>query len=113
MRNDRERAFYRVEYPIQERPLLILEGQHSKRLSVVDVSEHGFRFAIEPDLELAVGDVIKGNIQFRGRAQLSVQGEVVWILAKSAAVRLEVPIPFGMILDEQRYLRSRYRNLLD
>lgn len=113
MRYERERAFYRVEYPIQERPELHLEGEDSAVLRVFDVSEHGLRFAPDPSLTIDLGDVLKGTIRFGRRAEQEVQGEVVWIRDRAAALRLRVPIPFGTILDEQRYLRSRYRNLLD
>ena len=113
MRENRERAFYRVEYPIQERPDLTLEGHPDKPMSVFDVSEHGIRFAPRPDVELDVGDRVEGRLAFRGRATIDVAGEVVWAQNRSAALRLDRTIPFGTILDEQRYLRSRYRNLME
>ena len=106
MRYSRERAFYRVEYPIQERPSFVFDGAE---LSVIDVSEYGIRFLTDVAVALKIGDVLDGVIRFRGRAEESVGGEVVWIRAKTAALKLEVPIPFGTILSEQRYLRSRYR----
>jgi hypothetical protein len=106
MRYSRERAFYRVEYPIQERPSFVIDGGE---LSILDMSEYGIRFLTKVDIEMNVGDILDGVIRFRGRAEESVGGEVVWIRAKTAALKLEVPIPFGTILSEQRYLRSRYR----
>jgi len=106
MRYSRERAFYRVEYPIQERPNLVIDGAE---LSVLDVSEYGIRFLTDAGFPIKIGDVLDGVLQFRGRAEEAVEGEVVWIRAKTAALRLEVPVPFGTILSEQRYLRSRYR----
>ena len=78
-------------------------------LSVLDVSEYGIRFLTDASVAIKIGDVIDGVIRFRGRAEESVGGEIVWIRAKTAALKLEVPIPFGTILSEQRYLRSRYR----
>ncbi len=113
MRNNRERAFYRVEYPTQERPELTLDGVPGKSMSVFDVSETGIRFAPRDDVELAVGDHVSASLRFRGRSTVEVEGEVVWVQRKSAGLRLSKAIPFGTILDEQRYLRSRYRNLLD
>lgn len=113
MRQNRERAFYRVEYPTQERPDLRLGGGQGVSLPVFDISEHGLRFAPRPDVSLSVGDRVNGSLSFRGRATVAIDGEVVWVQTKSVALRLNVPIPFATIMDEQRYLRSRYRALFD
>lgn len=108
MRNPRERAYYRVEYPIQERPALVV-GE--VEMAVHDVSEHGVRFARHPDLRLSEGDAVSGLIRFRDRGELQVEGQVVWIRGPLAALELAVPVPFGTILDEQRHLRDRYRRV--
>lgn len=105
----RERAYYRVEYPSQERPTLV-SGE--TEMAVHDLSEHGVRFATHADLPIREGDALSGSIRFRGRGrdELHVEGTVVWVRGPVAALKLEVPIPFATILDEQRYLRTRYRH---
>jgi hypothetical protein len=113
MRNNRERAYYRVEYPIQERPELTLDLAPDKGMAVFDISESGIRFAPRDDVDLSVGDEVTASLTFRGRSTVEVEGEVVWVQRRSAGLRLSKVIPFGTILDEQRYLKSRYRNLLD
>ena len=109
MRYSRQRAFYRVQYPTQERPTLLVG---SVETPVFDVSEYGIRFAAHADLDLELGQRIDGVLRFRERATQGIQGEVVWIRNRAAALKLLEPIPFGVILDEQRYLRSRFK-LLD
>ena len=109
MRYNRQRAFYRVQYPTQERPTFLLGLEE---VPVLDVSEYGIRFGIHDGLELEPGQEIEGLSRFRERATHKVKGEVVWIRNRAAAMKLQVPVPFGIILDEQRYLRSRYK-LLD
>lgn len=109
MQYDSERAFYRVQYPLRERPTFVTEGME---LLVWDVSEFGLRFAAAPRLEIEKGDVIKGVIRFKNRGERSVEGEVVWKEGPIAALCLRVPIPYVTVLNEQRYLRRRY-NLVD
>jgi hypothetical protein len=106
----RERAYYRVEYPIQERPAFFA-GE--TEMAVYDLSEYGVRFATHTDLPVQEGDALSGSIRFpgRNRDELHVEGTVVWVRGTVAALKLEVPIPFGDILDEQRYLRTRYRHV--
>jgi hypothetical protein len=108
MRHPRERAHYRVEYPIQERPAFVV-GEIE--MAVYDLSENGVRFAAHAGLPVQEGDGLSGSIQFRGRGELHVEGTVVWVRGPVAALKLEVPIPFGTILDEQRFLRTRYRHV--
>ncbi|NIP92153.1 MAG: PilZ domain-containing protein [Akkermansiaceae bacterium] len=106
MRHPRERAYYRVEYPIQERPAFVVD---EVEMAVHDLSEHGVRFTRHPHLRLAEGETVSGLIRFRDRGELHVEGRVVWVRGDMAALELQVPVPFGTILDEQRYLRNRYR----
>jgi hypothetical protein len=101
-----ERSYYRIVFPLAERPLLILEG---RQYTVVDCSEHGLRFLRTPALPLEVGTVLHGVIRFQRGAEAAVEGEVVRLQDAHAAVHLNItPIPMAMIFDEQRYLRSRY-----
>jgi hypothetical protein len=102
----KERAFYRVQYPLRERPTFSMEGVD---LPVVDVSELGIRLSADCAWEVEEGDVLEGTIRFRDRGERRVEGEVVWKRGTILALCLRVPIPFGVILREQRYLRKRYR----
>lgn len=113
MRRDRERASYRVEYPVQERPLLVLAESTAAPLPVHDLSERGVGFTPDSELGMAVGDRVSGVIRFGGRGEQAIHGEVVWIQGQSAAIRLDEPIPFGTLVSEQNYLRSRYRHRSD
>ena len=101
-----ERSHYRVQYPLSERPVFEFEG---RRLPVVDCSERGLRFVRPPGLALEAGQVIAGVVRFRRGAEAEVEGRVVRLDARQSAVHLDTAgIPLGIILDEQRYLRSRY-----
>lgn len=109
MRYSRQRAFYRVQYPTQERPTFLFDRVE---VPVFDVSEYGIRFSTHPDVDLTLGQELEGLLRFRERATQKIHGEVVWIRNRTAGLKLSEPVPFSIILDEQRYLRSRYK-LLD
>jgi hypothetical protein len=105
MEYTKERAFFRVQYPLKERPSFFARGTE---LVVWDVSEFGLRFAAIPRLKIEKGDEIEGTIRFRNRGERKVEGVVVWKQGPIAALQLKVPIPFVTVLNEQRYLRSKY-----
>lgn len=101
-----ERSFYRIQYPLPERPVLLAEGQS---YPVLDCSEHGLRFIRKLAMPLEVGDIVRGVLTFRRGTQTVVEGEVVRIQGDQVALHLNItPIPLGIVLDEQRHLRSKY-----
>ncbi len=100
-----ERAFYRIQYPPRERPSLVIDG---RRLEVLDVSEFGVRFRNPKEEGVEKGQRLVGTLRLGRRRLLALDGDVIWMRGDLAAVKLRTPIPFGIILDEQRYLRSRY-----
>lgn len=101
-----ERSFYRIQYPLPERPVLLAEGQ---AFPVVDCSEHGLRYIRRVPNPLDVGDIVRGVLTFKRGTQTVVEGEVVRIQNDQIAVHLNItPIPMGLIFSEQRYLRTRY-----
>ncbi len=105
MRDDTGRSFYRVTYPAQERPALII-GDHE--LPVHDLSESGLRFGGADALGLSSGDQVQGDLKFRGRGERQVVGTIVWLRYGMAALEFDEPMPFETILQEQEYLRSRF-----
>jgi hypothetical protein len=101
-----ERSYYRINYPLTERPMLVLEG---RQYPVIDCSEHGLRFVRSLSVPLEVGDRVQGLLKFRRGAEADVEGDVVRVQADHAALHLKVAgIPLSIILDEQRYLRVHY-----
>ena len=101
------RAFYRVEYPVRERPVLQV-GEHS--MEVIECSESGLSFELTSRSgPPAPAQKIIGVVRFGDRAEVSVEGVVVRVDEESAAVRLTgATIPFAVILSEQKYLRRHY-----
>ena len=106
MTTESTRAYFRVGYPLAERPRLILgDAIHQ----VLDCSEGGFRYHSAGFPSPEIGTFIEGRIRFRRGAQVEVKGHVVWTQRGQVAVALEdSQIPLSIIYDEQRYLRKHY-----
>lgn len=103
---DNRRDHYRVCYAEAERPTLF---HGALRCPVLDCSESGVRFRPAPAWSCAAGDRIEGVIRFRRGMEVLVAGTVVRLTGTSAAIVLEPPgIPFRLIMDEQRWQRSRH-----
>ena len=104
------RQFYRVEYPLRDRPTF---RTTTWKGAVLDVSESGFRVRVtrwpEPDMPLAAGASVRGAILFTESGPMMVQGHVVRHDGEVMAVQLEGGVvSFATILREQRWLRARH-----
>lgn len=100
-----ERSLFRIRYPLRERPPLVVDGVTH---AVVDCCEGGIRF-VGGEEPWATGHTLEGLLTLRGGAVVAVRGRVLRVQEGEVAVELASPgIPFAEILEEQRYLRSRY-----
>lgn len=100
------RSYYRVEYPLAERPHFLAGN---RILQVLDCSEVGFRYDCAGYEPPTVGSEVVGRIRFRRGRQFPVHGQVVRVMGTEVVVLFEQDrIPLATIYDEQRYLRARY-----
>lgn len=100
------REYFRVGYPLAERPQLVLKDAVHQ---VLDCSEAGFRFYIGEFETPNIGSMLEGRIRFRRGQSIPVRGRVVWAERGQVAVSLtDARIPLSIIYDEQRYLRKHY-----
>ncbi len=102
-----ERAFYRIHYPIAERPRF-WSGTYA--YEVLDCCEGGLRYRLnESDPRPAVGSSVRGLLRFHRGTELEIEGDVVRVQNGSVALNLTVNrIPFSVILTEQKELLRRY-----
>jgi hypothetical protein len=102
-----QRAYYRVVYPLRERPALV---RGPARFEVIECSESGLRYARTADEVLPkVGDVIDGVVHFGSREEVHVSGIVARLDEHSVAVQFRgASISFATILAEQKFLRQHY-----
>ena len=104
------RAHYRVDYPAHDRPVFTAGAL---RGAVADCSETGVRVlfpaGLPADASIQAGDRMTGAVRFVRGETSEVEGVVVRYDARTLVLRLDVgKLPFGQIIKEQLWLRSRY-----
>jgi hypothetical protein len=102
MESSNRRNFFRIAYPEHERPRLVLG---STICEVVDCSEGGLLFRPSPLEDYRVGQEIHGRLRLSGGRETPIAGEIIRVSDEAVSVKLEVGIPFGLILKEQLHLR--------
>ena len=103
---DSARDFYRVIYPMHERPVLVLQDDE---WPVFDLSETGIRYEVATGDLPEVGEEIYGEVRFQRGDRTLIAAEVVRIEGRRVALRMEQPgVPFRILLEEQQFLRSKY-----
>jgi hypothetical protein len=99
------RAYYRVTYPLMERPTFEVEGG---RFEVVECSERGLRYQVANSGPPAIAAELKGTIEFRRGGKTDVAGQVIRSQGGEVVLILDKRgIPFADVLLEQQYLRSK------
>ena len=100
------RKHYRIKYPLPERPVLTIEGTDFK---VVDCSEFGLRYQEPGPAVSKPGTEIRGVVRFHDGVEVEIEGEVIRVQNGQVVVHFTGSrIPFTVIIDEQRYLRTHY-----
>lgn len=100
------RAFYRLVYPLSARPTLELgEGD---LIEVIDLSEQGVRLLVGSRPGFAVGTAFAGTLRLCSGPLLSVEGVVLRVDPPQVAAVLTRGVPFGLMLDEQRFVYQRF-----
>lgn len=104
------RCYYRVVYPDRGRPAIRVGDESG---CIVDCSERGTRYVTDASPRVATGNGITAQIRFTDGSSIQVRGMVTRVDGNEVCVRIFTPgISLGLILSEQRRLRSLQR-LLD
>jgi hypothetical protein len=102
----REREYYRIQYPVRERPRFLVDGRDYE---VLNCSEMGVCYVVPGEAPVVPGDVVHGKIRFSRGDEVEIEGVVVRVQDGTVALHLSgMPIPFVVIFNEQRYLRQKY-----
>ena len=100
------RDSYRVHYPIEERPQFVPQG--GKGCLVLNMSERGLCYLTRQTFTGNLQDEVQGILHLRDGHQVAIEGSVVRATEREVALQLTKPIPFGILIAEQRYLRKKY-----
>ena len=92
------RAFFRVEYPFEMRPLLAWAGVFYQ---VLDVSERGIRLNVEGRPPFAAGSRIRATVQFEDGVE-TIEGTLLRGNRREAVFTLTEGVPLSRIRREER-----------
>ena len=104
------RQSFRIEYPTELRPTLIIEAsdvklEHQVELPVIDLSEDGIRFV--DDGQLMGANELAGQLRFNSGETVAISGTVVRRTDQHICLCLQHGLTWATLLEEQRVLIRR------
>ena len=106
MSYSQERQYYRLSFPLQERPHFQVGNV---AMPIIECSERGFRYEPAAPHAPEVGDEISGRIKFRRGTEVAVAGTITRRQDATLVLVLDSPgVPFAVLMAEQRHLRRHY-----
>ena len=103
MSDSNRRQFYRIPYPAEERPRLVVGSAIHE---VLNCSEKGLMFRPSKGEAFQEGDAVIGRMRLASREEIPVAGTVVRVEDGRVSVHLDAShIPFALIIKEQLHLR--------
>ena len=111
MSEAQKRQFFRVIYPIVERPKVIVAGKSYK---IIDLSEGGLKIYVKPQpVSLKVDAIIVGKVFFADGVSQEFTGKILRTHEDFIVVRTSVGISLQRIMNEQRFLIGKYGRLVE
>ncbi len=104
-RGENKREFYRVRYPINDRPILKLLGNE---FEVIDISEQGLRFLCKQCFEFKPNLKVQFKVTFHDDESLALEGKILRIHENAVIIYLTQGIPLGRIIQEQKYIIAKH-----
>ena len=103
--DEQKRAFFRLRYPLQAQPRLVLPGES---FAVAELSEQGMRL-VWPEGRAAwpLGQPFKGELRLRSQS-LSVEGEMYRDDGAEKVLRLHRGLEMRHMVAEQKDLFRRF-----
>ena len=104
------RRYYRLEYPIAERPTVRYKGRDYR---VSEVSEGGVKILLDRNCVVQAGQIFAGVIRFKDGGIIPVVGVVLRLDKREMVVKLTIGISFNRMLSEQVRIRNKYPMFFD
>lgn len=107
----KERAEYRLRYPLLARPAIRLRhGGYELSARVEDLSESGALCTVHPDHGITPGDRLWGRIDLVQRRVFEFAGHCLRVRGDEIAVVFDrdCRVPLPVIFEEQRSVRARF-----
>ena len=105
MVDQKQREYYRLDYPESYRPLLVVDDCDYE---IENISEFGLRFKIGDDPAFSVKDNIMAIITFPGGKEFDLSGQVVRVEQGCASLQLETALPLDLIKSESLHIHYHF-----
>jgi hypothetical protein len=108
MGSNQKRDHYRLEYPVADRPRVLI---HGRQYEVVDVSEQGLKFRCDNSIKPEKDSPFRGVVFFNDGKNFPVSGTVLRYDPSSdqCVVLLTKGIPLAKMIEEQLLLIRKYK----
>lgn len=99
------RQFFRLRYPIAERPTIELQGESYQ---VCEISEEGARLLFRSAKPVSFGETMTGTIHFFDSEDVDVEGIPLRQHGCEVALKLTKGLSLKRMTDEQLHLLEKY-----
>lgn len=108
MGSNQKRDHYRLEYPVNDRPTVLISGL---RYEVIDASEQGLKFRCNNTITPEKNSLFRGTVFFQDGKNYEVSGTVLRYDPESdhCVVLLTKGIPLAKMIEEQLLLIRKYK----
>jgi hypothetical protein len=108
MKSSQKRDHYRLEYPVSDRPSVLINGQ---QYEIVDVSEQGMKFKCENKITPDQDAPFKATVFFKDGKSFDVSGTILRYNPDQdhCVVLLSKGIPLAKMIEEQLILIRKYK----
>ena len=105
-----QRKYYRLKYPVAERPVVRSENCEYE---IAEISEGGARIVVAGQGPFEAGQPFSGTILFADGEEVDVRGIILRQESDEIAVRLSIGISFKRMVTEQAQLKQRLTWVFD
>ncbi|MEQ1906301.1 MAG: hypothetical protein ABL888_19110 [Pirellulaceae bacterium] len=99
------REFYRLRYPIMDRPKLELNGQ---QFEVTEIAERSLQFARVVNLIFQIGQEISGTVTFHDGQTVNIVGKLGRIRRNEGVIVELEGVDLARMFKEQFYLNAKF-----
>lgn len=111
MPGKQRRAYYRLRYPLTERPTYDFSGHE---YTVSEISEGGIRVTLLDGQDIGpIGTETEGTLHFPDGTSVVIEGAVQRLGPHEAVLRLSDGISFRKMLSEQIRVRDSFPGIFD
>jgi hypothetical protein len=102
------REFYRLRYPIIDRPKLEMNGQ---QFDVTEIAERSLQFAQADNLRFQIGTEISGTVTFNDGQTVNIFGRFGRIRRNEGVIVELEGVDLSRMFKEQSYLNAKFPRL--